>query len=38
MLEGSMLASSIELRRGAIVIPGKELVRCKLDTLIASEA
>ena len=38
MLEGSMLASGIELGRGAVVIPGKELARCKLNTLIASEA
>jgi len=33
-----MLASSIKLRRGAIIILSKELARCKLDTLIASKA
>jgi len=33
-----MLASNIKLGRGAIVIPSNELVRCKLNTLIASEA
>jgi len=33
-----MLASGIELRRGAVVIPGNELAGCKLDTPIASEA
>jgi len=33
-----MLASNIKLRRGAIVILSNELVRYKLDTLIASKA
>jgi len=33
-----MLASNIKLRRGAVIIPGNELARCKLNTLIASEA
>jgi hypothetical protein len=33
-----MLASGIELGRGAVVIPGNELAGCKLDTPIASEA
>jgi hypothetical protein len=38
VLKGSMLASGIKLRRRAIVIPSNELVRYKLNTLIASEA
>jgi hypothetical protein len=38
VLEGSMLARGIELGRGAVVILGNELARCKLDTLIASKA
>jgi hypothetical protein len=38
MLKGSMLASSIKLRRGAIIILSNKLIRCKLNTLIASEA
>jgi hypothetical protein len=38
VLKGSILASSIKLRREAVVIPSKELARCKLNTLIASKA
>jgi hypothetical protein len=38
VLEGSILARGIKLRRGAIVIPNNELARYKLNTLIASEA
>jgi hypothetical protein len=38
VLEGSILASGIELGRGAIVIPGNELARYKLDIPIASKA
>jgi hypothetical protein len=33
-----MLARGTKLGRGAVVIPGNELARCKLDTPIASKA
>jgi len=33
-----MLASSIKLGRGAVIIPSNKLARCKLNTLIASKA
>jgi len=33
-----MLASSIKLRRGAIIILSNKLARCMLNTLIASKA
>jgi len=33
-----MLARSIKLKRGAVIILSNKLVRCKLNILIASEA